>query len=228
MSEEITFSEPESLRTAGWIAVDKNPAPVHIDFRPVLELIDGLSDYEVDKWWLRFCRRNKDVMGKLEINSEGALLVTPYPGWDGSKSLGEFMFALHQWAEATGGEAYAINLGVRLPNGSRYIPDACWVSDEQLELHKPDHDHIPLFCPAFIMEMRGYNEDLRVARRKMAEYIANGARLGWLIDPYDQQVHIYRPDADVEVLDNPETISSEDVLPGFVFEVRRRVFHLQW
>ena len=228
MTTQITYSEPESLLTAGWVAGDQNPAPVHIDFRPVLELIDGLSDYEVDKWWLRFCRLNKDVMGKLEINSEGALLVTPYPGWGGSKSLGEFMFALHQWAEATGGEAYAINLGVRLPNGSRYIPDACWLSDEQLEQHKPAHDHIPLFCPAFIMEMRVFNADLPVMRRKMREYIANGAQLAWLIDPYNQQVHIYRPDAPVEIMDNPETISGDDVLPGFVFEVRQRIFDLQW
>ena len=228
MAARITYSEPESLRAAGWVAEDKNPAPVHIDFRPVLELIDGLSDYEVDKWWLRFCRLNKDVMGKLEINSEGALLISPYPGWDGSKSLGEFMFALHQWAEATGGEAYAINLGVRLPNGCRYIPDACWLSNEQMDLHKPDHDHIPLFCPAFIMEMLGYNEDLRVLRRKMAEYISNGAQLGWLIDPYHQQVHIYRPNAAPELLDLPETVSGESVLPGFMFEVRKRIFDLQW
>ena len=76
------------------------------------------------------------------------------------------------------------------------------------------------------MEMRGYNADLQVARRKMAEYISNGAQLGWLIDPCNQQVHIYRPGAAPEVQDNPETVSGGDVLPGFVFEVRRRIFDL--
>ena len=228
MTSRIPDHEPESLRTAGWVVADKNPVPVHIDFRPILELMEGLSDYEIDNQWLRFCRRNKDVMGKLEINAEGALLITPYPGWGVSKAMGEFMFALHEWAEATGGESYAINLGVRLPNGSRYIPDACWLSDEQLAYHKPAFDHIPLFCPAFIMEMRGYNEDLRVARRKIAEYIANGASLAWLIDPWDQLVHVYRPGAEPQVLDNPEMISDEDVLPGFVFEVRKRVFEPLW
>ena len=121
MATQTAHREPESLRTAGWVAGERNPAPVHIDFRPVLEELNGRSDYEVDKWWLRFCRLNKDVMGKLEINSEGALLITPFPGWSASKSQGNFVFALHQWAEATGGEAYGINLGIRLPNGSRYV-----------------------------------------------------------------------------------------------------------
>ena len=77
------------------------------------------------------------------------------------------------------------------------------------------------------MEMRGYNADLQVMRRKMREYVANGAQLAWLIDPYNQQVHTYRPNAAPEILDNPETVS-DDVLPGFVFEVRRRIFDQQW
>ena len=63
-------------------------------------------------------------------------------------------------------------------------------------------------------------------QRKMELYIANGALLGWLIDPYNQQVHIYRPDAEPEVLHDPETIDGEPVLPGFVFNVRSRIFDL--
>lgn len=74
------------------------------------------------------------------------------------------------------------------------------------------------------MEMRGYNEDLRVLRRKIAEYIANGAQLAWLIDPYERQVHIYQPDSAPVVLNDPETISGDNVLPGFVFEVRKSGF----
>ena len=227
MSEEIIYSEPESLRTAGWIAGELTPAPVRLDFRPILELLSGLSDYELDDWWIRLTRANKDNTGDLEINSEGALLISPFPEWDGSKAQGDFGFALAQWAEGYGGQAGGFNLGVRLPNGSRYGPDACWISPEQLQRIETGMDHILLFCPAFVAELRTHADDLRVLRLKMAEYVGNGAQLAWLIDPANHQVHIYQPDATPEVLDNPETISGEPVLPGFVFEVRRRIFDLQ-
>ncbi len=228
MTGQTAFYEPESLRTAGWIAGEITPAPVRLDFRPVLELLSVLSDYELDDWWIRFNRANKDNIGNLEINSEGALLISPFPGWDGSKAQGDFGFALAQWAEGYGGQGGGFNLGIRLPNGSRYSPDVCWISAEQMADNKPPLDHILLFCPAFVAELRTRVDDLRVLRLKMAEYVANGAQLAWLIDPYNHQVHIYRPGVRPEVLDNPETVNGEDVLPGFVFEVRKQIFDLIW
>ena len=228
MTTQTTYREPESLRTAGWFAGELTPAPVRLDFRPILELLSGLSDYELDDWWIRFNRANKDNIGNLEINSEGALMISPFPGWGGSKAQGDFGFALAQWAEGHGGRMGGFNLGVRLPNGSRYGPDACWISPEQLQRVETGLDHILLFCPAFVAELRTHVDDLRVLRLKMAEYVANGAQLAWLIDLCNHQVHIYRPNAAPEVLDNPETISGEPVLPGFVFEARKRIFDLQW
>ncbi|MYC33017.1 MAG: Uma2 family endonuclease [Chloroflexi bacterium] len=228
MTTQITYDEPESLRTAGWFVGERTPAPVRLDFRPILELLSGLSDYELDDWWIRFNRANKDNIGNLEINSEGALLISPFPGWDGSQAQGDFGFDLGQWSKGYGGQAGGFNLGVRLPNGSRYGPDVCWISGDQLGRIETGLDHILLFCPAFVAELRTPVDDLRVMRLKMAEYVANGAQLGWLIDPANRQVHIYRPDAAPEVLDNPETVSGDPVLPGFVFEARKRIFDLQW
>jgi Uma2 family endonuclease len=63
-------------------------------------------------------------------------------------------------------------------------------------------------------------------QRKMERYIANGAQLGWLIDPYRRRVYVYRPDVETEVLEDPETVSGDPVMTGFVFEVRRRIFSL--
>ena len=228
MIDQTALDEPESLRTAGWVAGERTPAPVHIDFRPILELLAGRTDYELDDWWSGFNRANHDVICKLELNSEGALLVSPFPGWDGSKAAGKIVFALRTWSEGYGGESFGAGLGIRLPNGSRYIPDTCWISAEQLALHKPPGDHIVLFCPTFVVEVRACNDSLRTLRLKMAEYITNGALLGWLIDPYNQQVHIYRPDAAPEVLDDPESVSGESVLPEFVFDVRKQIFDEQW
>ena len=228
MTTQTTYSEPESLRTAGWFVGERTPAPVRLDFRPILDLLSGLSDYELDDWWIRFNRANKDNIGNLEINSEGALLISPFPGWDGSQAQGDFGFDLGQWSKDYGGRMGGFNLGVRLPNGSRYGPDACWISPEQLQCIETGLDHILLFCPAFVAELRTHIDDLRVMRLKMEEYVANGALLAWLIDPANRQVHIYRPDAAPEVLDNPETVSGDPVLPGFVFEARKRIFDLQW
>ena len=228
MTTQITYDEPESLRTAGWFAGELTQAPVRLDFRPILEMLSGLSDYELDDWWIRFNRANKDNIGNLEINSEGALLISPFPGWDGSRAQGDFSFALAQWAEGYGGRMGGSNLGVRLPNGSRYGPDVCWISPAQLQRIETGLDHILLFCPTFVAELRTHIDDLRVMRLKMEEYIANGALLAWLIDPANHQVHIYRPGVAPEVLDNPETVSGEPVLPGFVFEARERIFDPQW
>jgi Uma2 family endonuclease len=76
-------------------------------------------------------------------------------------------------------------------------------------------------CPDFVVELRSETDRLTALREKMTEYLANGARLGWLIDPFDRQVHIYRPGAEPEVLTNPTTVSGEPVLPGFTLELAR-------
>ena len=53
----------------------------------------------------------------------------------------------------------------------------------------------------------------------MSEYIENGVRLGWLIDPYERRVHVYRTDESVEILENPQKVSGEAVLPGFELDL---------
>ena len=115
-----------------------------------------------------------------------------------------------------------------LPNGQRYAPDAAWISPEQLavqpEPYPSPEDWLLPFCPAFVVEIRSRSDRLAPLQRKMADYVANGALLGWLIDPYSRQVHIYRPGMDPEVLNDPEAVSGEQVLPGFVFQVRQRIF----
>jgi Uma2 family endonuclease len=76
-------------------------------------------------------------------------------------------------------------------------------------------------CPDFVVELRSQSDDLETLKAKMEEYIANGAQLGWLIDPLEKKVYVYRPLEEVICLENPETVSGEPVLPGFVLDVRR-------
>ncbi len=76
-------------------------------------------------------------------------------------------------------------------------------------------------CPDFVAELRSRTDSLRTLQAKMREYIANGALLGWLIDPIERQVHVYRPSVEVVCLDNPKTVSGDPVLPGFGLELAR-------
>ena len=117
---------------------------------------------------------------------------------------------------------------MRLPDGSRIRAGcAVWLSPEQVAALPPVSDDKAItVCPVFVAEIMSGTDRLPPMQRKMERYIANGAQLGWLIDPYRRQVHIYRPGADVEILNDPETVSGDPILPGFVFEVRRRIFAL--
>ncbi|HLO89424.1 MAG TPA: Uma2 family endonuclease [Nostocaceae cyanobacterium] len=75
-------------------------------------------------------------------------------------------------------------------------------------------------APDFIIELRSSSDNLKSLQKRMQEYIENGVRLGWLIDRKNKRVEIYRINRDVEVLENPTSLSGEDVLPGFVLDLR--------
>ena len=116
---------------------------------------------------------------------------------------------------------------MRLPDCSRIRPDALWLSAEQVAALPPVSDDTAItVCPAFVAEIMSGTDTLPPLQRKMERYLANGAQLGWLIDPYRRRMYVYRPDVAVEILDDPEAISGDPVMPGFVFEVRRLIFAL--
>ena len=116
---------------------------------------------------------------------------------------------------------------MRFPDGSRIRPDALWLSPAQVAAMPPvSAGGAITVCPAFVAEIVSETDTLPPLQRKMEQYLANGALLGWLIDPYRRRVYIYRPGVPVEVLDDPETVSGGEVLPGFVFAVRERIFAL--
>ena len=111
--------------------------------------------------------------------------------------------------------------GYKLPNGADRSPDAAWVRRERLAaLTQKQKDRFLPLCPDFVIELRSPTDNLETVRAKLAEYIANGAQLGWLLDPLERKVYVYRPDAPVEILENPESVSSESLLAGFTLDLR--------
>jgi Uma2 family endonuclease len=102
-------------------------------------------------------------------------------------------------------------------------PDASWVSNERWETLteiQQKEEFSPL-SPDFVVELRSSSDSLKKLQEKMQEYIDNGVRLGWLIDTTKKQVEIYRLGKDVEILESPNTLLGEEVLPGFVLDLNK-------
>ena len=203
------------------------PHPVSVNIRPILESVAGkLTEDEIDQWFVGFAKANEGRGFYLELTAEGELVINPMVNMDAYFAEADFGTDLVFWSRGYGGRAVGAGGIVRLPDGSRVQPDATWLSPEQMALLEPISSRAIDVCPAFVAEIMSGTDRLPPLQRKMERYMANGALLGWLIDPYRRRVYVYRPGVEVETLEDPETISGEPVLPGFVFEVRSRIFAL--
>ncbi len=161
---------------------------------------------------------------RLERTATGELIVNPPTGGNTGKRNWNIAGELYLWwrnAEEPG-EAFDSSTGFELPNGANRSPDAAWISQTRWDSLTPEEQDsfIPL-CPDFVVELRSKNDTLKDLRAKMEEYRENGAKLGWLIDPKNKRVEIYRPGQAVEVLENPSGLSGETVLPGFSLSLKR-------
>ena len=165
---------------------------------------------------------NRDM--RLERTAEGELIVNPPTGWETGERNRSLTGQLDRWYEENEnlGKAFDSSTGFILPNGATRAPDASWVSRERWDALTPEQKGtFANICPDFVVELRSSSDRLGTLQAKMTEYINNGARLGWLIDPQQRQVEIYRPGLTVELLSDPAELSGEDVLPGFRLNLRR-------
>ena len=187
-----------------------------------LELPSGLVLQVTQEQFEALAAANRDL--KLERTSEGELIVNPPTGGESGKRNFSITGQLSHWYEEHEdlGEGFDSSTGFRLPNGANRSPDASWVSRERWESLTPQQrkGFVPL-CPDFVVELRSESDSLSKLQAKMHEYIDNGARLGWLIDPQNKRVEIYCPGKEVEVLENPNELSGKEILPGFVLNLRR-------
>ncbi len=165
-----------------------------------------------------FCRLNREL--RIERTARGELSIMAPTGGDSSDRNAKIAFQLRRWAKRDGtGRTFDSSRGFRLPNGAVRSPDASWVASARLATLTDEQREafIPL-CPDFVVELRSPSDSLSALRDKMAEYIENGARLGWLIDPPGRQVFVNRPDSPPERLEAPASVAADSVLPGFRLE----------
>ena len=168
---------------------------------------------------------NENEPYTFEYSGNGELIVMPPAGWESNIGENETNTDLAIWRRENGGYACSQNVQFQLPSGAIYIPDAAWITQERYDaLRGGDYRSTIPGSPDFVVEVRSRTDRVTSGLAKMREWMDGGSRLGWYIDPYERRVHVFRAGQEVEVLDDPEILSGEDVLPGFVLEVRRLVF----
>lgn len=167
----------------------------------------------------KICRNNSDM--RIEMSKEGEISVMPPTHTETSEKNADIIIQLGIWARKNKkGKVYESSGGFILPNGAVRSPDACWILKERLEkLSEKERKGFINICPDFVIELRSASDSLPKLKAKMLEYIENGAKLGWLIDAGKKRVYIYRENAPVEILENPQMLSGENVLYGFKLDL---------
>lgn len=165
------------------------------------------------------CRQNSDM--RIEMNKNGEMDVMPSAFSETSEKNSEIGYQLRYWAKKDKrGKVYESSGGFVLPNGAIRSPDACWILKTRLEkLSEKERKGFMNICPDFVIELRSTSDSLPKLKAKMLEYIENGAKLGWLIDAEKKKVHIYRQNKNIEILENPRSLSGEDILQDFELDL---------
>ncbi|VEP14754.1 conserved hypothetical protein [Hyella patelloides LEGE 07179] len=172
-----------------------------------------------DEQFYQICQANRDL--RLELTVDGELIIMPPTGGETGKINSDLIADLVVWnRQAKLGIVFDSSTGFKLPNGAKRSPDAAWIPVAKWNNLTTDEKQkfLPL-CPDFVIELRSSTDNLVTLQNKMQEYIANGAVLGWLINPQDKQIEIYRLGKEVELLNSPQSISGESILSGFVLNL---------
>jgi Uma2 family endonuclease len=190
-------------------------------------MVQASTRYVTQSEFEQLCHAHPDRM--LERTAQGELVdVSPVGGEGGSREadlIGDVII----WNRQTQlGKVFSSQSAFRLPFGSTRAADVAWVRQDRWDALTPEERMgFPPICPDFVIELRSQSiskgmikpQSLSELRTKMTEYVASGLRLGWLINPQDQQVEIYRAGQAVQVVSMPTVLSGEDVLPGFELQV---------
>ena len=189
-----------------------------IEVNPTLSPIDLSSVKFTPTQFADICKTNRDL--RLELTSTGELIVLAPTGWGSSKRNLKLIVQVGIWNDRNQlGEAFESSGGFVLPNGTQRSPNVAWVEKSRIEALNSDPNKFLPLAPDFLIELRSATDSLSKLQQKMLEYQANGVRLGWLIDPQNRQVEIYRSNGDLEILTDPIQLSGEDILPGFTLDL---------
>ncbi|MEG4500995.1 Uma2 family endonuclease [Microcoleus sp. F10-C6] len=186
--------------------------PLHSPLELTLEL--------TDEQFFQLCIDNRDL--RFERTASGGLLIMPPTGGETGNFNIDLSYQLQSWSRQNKhlGIAFDSSTGFKLPDGTDISPDGAWIRRDRWDaLTAAEKKKFAPICPDFVVELRSTTDSLEKLRAKMKVYVKNGARLGWLLDRKNRKVEISRQGREVEILDEPATLSGEDVLPGFVLDL---------
>jgi Uma2 family endonuclease len=184
--------------------------PLTVDLRQV---------HLTDEQFYQLCISNPEL--NIERNATGVLiLMAPVGGDSGNREMG-LGGELYLWNKQTKlGKVFSSSTIFKLPGGGDRSPDAAWVELSRWKALTPEQrQKFPPIAPDFVMELRSRTDNLQTLQEKMQEYLDSGVFLGWLFNPQNQQVEIYRHGQEKEVRDLPTQLSGETILPGFSLQV---------
>ncbi|MDJ0799935.1 MAG: Uma2 family endonuclease [Calothrix sp. MO_167.B12] len=184
-----------------------------LNLNPVIQL--------TDEQFFQLCQINELI--RFERNADGTIVLMPLVGGLTSIRNANITAQLGMWnRDETLGVVFDSSTGFTLPNSAVRSPDASWIKLSRWDtLQSEEKEKFPPICPDFVIELLSPSDSLKVTQKKMKEYQENGVRLGWLINRKLRQVEVYRIGQEVEILENPSSLSGEDVLPGFVLDLEK-------
>jgi Uma2 family endonuclease len=193
---------------------------IQTDNTPLLVELPSLSQMTEQQFY-EFCAANQEL--RIERTATGEVIVMAPAFSDTGDRNFKLTVQLGMWTEQDGtGLGFDSSTGFTLPNSAIRAPDAAWIKlDRWNALTEEQKASFAPICPDFVIELRSSSDTLTKLQIKMQEYIENGAVLGLLIDRKNRTVYIYRPHLEVEGLDNPDTVSCEPELPGFVLKMEK-------
>ena len=168
-----------------------------------------------DEQFFQLCRNNPEL--RLEQNQNGEIIIMSPTGGETGSYNAEFNADFVNWNRRKKlGKIFDSSTGFQLPLGSKRSPDVAYIQQERWDkLTQEEKEKFPPIAPDFVLELKSKTDSLKEVQKKMQEYMDNGVKLGWLINTEKKQVEIYRQGQEKEVLDNPQTLSGDDILPEF-------------
>jgi len=195
------------------LLIQTESTPLTVNFPSLVQM--------TNEQFYEFCRANGDL--RIERTANGEVIIMPPAFSDTGNRNFNIAAQLGYWTEQDGtGIGFDSSTGFTLPNGAMRSPDASWIELERWNLltDAQKASFAPI-CPSFVIELRSSSDRLIKLQEKMQEYIDNGASLGWLIDRQNRKVYIYRANRELEVLENPEAVTGNPELPGFILRMSK-------
>ena len=182
--------------------------------------LKSFPSHMTDEEFFQFCMDNQEV--RIERDKDRNIIIMPPVTFDSGNYEGEAFVEVKIWCRKNGGKALSPSAGFTMPTGAVRSPDASWISPERLDkMPASERSKFAAIVPDFVIEVRSKTDRIKMLKEKMLEWIENGVRLGWLIDPKTETTYIYRENGGIEILEGFDRIlTGEDVMPEFEFDLK--------